>query len=168
MKKKGKTILPRKLSSLIRIALKDIRKAEASDKAVVDMSFYFHPNQALDCMINGNTVYTKEVCVMCAAGSVMAFTLKAKMNGDRNLEPANFPGNHDQLYAIDALRIGDVLDAALTLGLVKLDEYGDLASESEAKFESFDEPIPEYEVQDPEPFHKAMEKLQAKLQKAGL
>jgi hypothetical protein len=92
---------------------------------------------------------------VCAAGAVMAFSLKA--SPDESLDAHNFGQNNDQLRAIDWLRAGNVGNAA---------EYLDIRANINPF--SLDTNIPDYDWQKPEPFHKAMEKLQAKLIKAGL
>lgn len=155
---KKEVILPRKLSALVRIALRDIRKAEkAADKYIIDMSTYHEPTQIVCQREDTNTIIsTQNVCVVCAAGSVMAFSLGAKI--DQELEPYKFPGNRQQLEAINNLRLGDVGNAYAYLN------GGDVPK----KVWGLQTIMPNYDLKNPEPFHKAMEKLQAKLIKNGL
>lgn len=154
---KKKVILPRKLSALVRIALRDIRKAEkAADKYIVDMGTYHEPTQIV-CKREGTDtiISTQDVCVVCAAGSVMAFSLGAKI--DQELEPGKFPDNMHQLEAINNLRLGDVGSA-----------YSYVNDSVPEKVWGLQTIMPSYDLKNPEPFHKAMEKLQAKLIKNGL
>lgn len=163
-KAKGKkVILPTKMSALIKLALKDIRVMEKTKNVVVDMGTYFEPRAELICRTdNGVVVEKKTVCVVCAAGAVMANTLGANINGRNELSPTNFAGNERQLNAIDALRSGAVGGAAVALGLITnyyTPEYDKVAQLNTV--------IPDYEPLDPKPFHKAMEGFQKKLEKAG-
>ncbi len=162
---KKKIVLPNKMSALVGIALRDIRKAEKQrNKFVIDMGTYFDPNQELVCQVGETVVSSQKVCVLCAAGSVMAFSL-GKANSTTELNPDAFMSNSNQLRAIDSLRQGSARYAAINLELP--DTYDEFGSVSE-KYSGMDSIIPEYSIQDPEPFHKAMEKFKAQLQKAGL
>jgi|ERR1700722_2650209 len=167
--KSKKVILPKKMSKLIKVALRDMRKAEAKpDKYVINMSEWYNPDQTVDCVLSGDNnivIESKPVCVMCAAGSVMAFTLKATKAADG---PEHFPDNEHQLSAIDDLRCGQVGAAAAELGLHETEWDESTCSYKPNQFERYNTHIPEYDRDKPEPFHKAMEKLQAKLEKAGL
>lgn len=160
---KKKVILPTKMSALIKLALKDIRKMEKTAGVVVDMSTFFAPKSEIVCATHSGAIVEKRTaCVLCAAGAVMAGTLGANIRG-QSKAPQDFKGNENQLNAIDCLREGSVGDAASNLGLFT-DDYGP----KYAKYSAFNETIPEYEPMNPKPFHKAMEKLQVKLEKAGL
>ena len=161
---KRNVTLPRKMSSLIKIALADMRKAEAKpDYFVVDMGVYFKPTNIVCCTdsdFGWEEIIINEhpACVVCAAGSVMAFTL-GKKDSKEELVPEDMSGNDDQLMAIDSLRQGSVYEAAHVLELPEGDSD---------KYRKFDCVIPEYDRKNPKPFHKAMEKLQKKLERAGL
>lgn len=159
---KKPVILPRKLSALIGIALKDIRKAEKlKNKYVLNMGTWFDKDEVV-CRLgdesDGDVISRHKVCVICAAGSVMAFSLGADKRFDdiTSLDPHHFDGNSRQLQAIDDLRQGWVDNAASWID-VKL--KGDPRR--------FDTVIPRYDAGNPEPFHAAMAKMQAKLAKAG-
>lgn len=166
VKKLKLKVLPRKMSALIRIALADIRKAEKSDKFVVDMGTWYNPNKDLICRINDDDIIVSErkVCVACAAGSVMAFSLGlgADSTPKSGSYLLNSDENSDQLNAINSLRRGDTQNAAERLGLL---HYGD--EDNKKVFRRLRTRIPDYSMMDPEPFHKAMTALQAKLVKAG-
>lgn len=157
-------VLPKKLSSLIGIALKDIRKVEAlSNKYVIDMRVWYDPDRELVCKLgdgeHAKVVSRNKVCVLCAAGSVLAFSLGAggveKTAAINELEKKN----SDQLEAIDYLRQGD---AGCAAGALYLSE------KVQDKADDLSVNIPEYEVSNPEPFHSAMKAFQTKLAKAGL
>jgi hypothetical protein len=171
-------VLPCKMSALIKIALKDIRKAEASQKFIIDMDDWYRPDTELNCMLHSQTVVERhKVCVACAAGSVMAFSLglgsdSNSANADKLLHSES---NGRQLMAINELRVGQVAEAAKELELLNWDydmednpEAWDSWDKQRDRFRSFDTTIPDYDNLDPEPFHKEMGKLQAKLEKAGL
>lgn len=164
------TKLPKVMSKLIRIALKDLQKAEKAENVFVDMSEWFEPTK-IQCQVEvtGKILHETPACVVCAAGSVMAFTLGKLGKTKHSLEPYNFPENGSQLLAINDLRCGDVLSAAVNLDLLrdKYDSYGRLTKEA-AKFEKLDAHIPEYDPKKPAVFHRAMERLAVKLEKAGL
>lgn len=163
---KKMTILPRKMSSLIGIALKDIRKAEKlPNKFVIDMMTWYDPNKELVCRLGSDEwspeISRSKVCVMCAAGSVLAFSLGAGGNIMTSKLSALEAKNENQLGAIDYLRGGDVEEAGNYLGIPseKIKKY--------FKVNKFKR-IPNYEIENPEPFHKAMLELKTKLAKAGL
>lgn len=159
--KKREVILPRKMSSLIKIALRDIRKAEATEKYIMDMNTFHSPTE-LVCSINeGAEVITRhEACVVCAAGAVMAFSLKA--DPTKSLDPDNFNKNQNQLAAIDHLRQGLIHGA-----FEELNPDG-WSEKVEDKLDTIPQvQIPHYDRDAPEPFHKAMEKLEAVLKKSG-
>lgn len=173
------TILPKKMSSLIGIALKDIRKAEKfSDKFIIDMATWYDPERSLTCRLDdnqhGKIIKEDKVCVMCAAGSVLAFSLgaggKFRTQKVKEMETKNMP----QLNAIDALRIGSLSTAVTELDLwpkadnnIHYDTQYKKLNDKMNKLES-ESIIPEYDNSNPEPFHAAMKKLQTKLVKAGL
>lgn len=154
--KKKPVILPRKMSSLIRIALRDIRKVENSNKFVIEMGSWFTPTEITCKTDNGAVISEYKSCAVCAAGSVMAFSLGASKKFNQELTPSEFTGNTSQLSAIDSLRVGEVHDASNELGIVI---SGDRSR--------FDTHVPEYDAMEPELFHKAMTKLQTRLAKAG-
>ena len=78
-------ILPMKLSSLIKIALKDLGKAEAQPKKfIVEMSEWYIPEEVVCATESGVEVDRYEACTVCAAGSVMAFTLNAAKTQPNN------------------------------------------------------------------------------------
>lgn len=168
-KVKKPVILPMKMSSLIKIGLADIRKAEKSEKCLVDMGHWYDVEE-VKCYLGdeaGNDpISTTDTCVVCAGGSVMAFSLGALEDKSKcHLVPASFPDNHRQLEALDYLRQGDSYHAARYLRLVDWDApFGDKQIKKLLKLNTH---IPEYSRENPEPFHKAMEKYRLKLIKAG-
>lgn len=166
--RRGPVILPKKMSSLIAICLKDIKKAEALPKKfVVDMSSWFQPEDINCETSDGVVIETHHVCTVCAAGAVMAFSLK-KADTNDELFPDAFPRNEKQLDAINYLRTGDVFAAARALELIDFNEYGDANEGDRSKYEGFETSMPEYKRDNPKPFHTAMGKLHDKLKKAGL
>lgn len=162
VKRKQQVILPKKLSALIKIALRDIRKAEALPKQfVVEMSDWYAPEN-VECRTRDDIlIETHTVCSVCAAGSVMAFSLDARKNHpDEGLTPCRFPRNEKQLAAINELREGSAYQAYLSLGL-KMTE-GDVSALGD-----LDVDIPDYDRENPDRFHKAMAQFETDLRKAG-
>jgi len=96
--------LPRKMSALITIALADLAKVERSKKYEVIMGTWHDPSRFGD-----------RVCAVCLAGAVMAKTLGA--DPSLQIYPERFPENESALCALDELREGDALSAAIKLGL---------------------------------------------------
>lgn len=171
-------VLPRKMSALIKIALRDIRKAEKSAAFVVDMREWYEPNQEIVCRVgdsDGLVISKQKACVACAAGSVMAFSFGLGPDGNPD-KASNLLGSEEngmQLSAIDSLRRGAVASAARELD-ISYDQWEgperdiDDTKKLDGFFEKLNSNIPDYDNIDPKPFHEAMEKLQAKLEKAGL
>lgn len=162
-KKKAVVVLPKKMSRLIKIALRDIRKAEEAE-FIINMHDWYKPAIKVTCNTfvdgYGETVVREyETCSLCLAGSVMRFSLAGEQQKKRELTPSMFSKNRAQLEAINALRMGDVGEAAEILNL----DYN-----GTPVYNEFDTGIPDYDMQDPEPFHRTMTKLQVKLEKAGL
>lgn len=93
-------ILPNKLSKLIRIAVRDAKKAEVTPGYRLDMTV-FHQNLDPAC------------CSVCMAGAVMAFSLNAPKEQYR--DPNNYNASR-KLSAIDAARVGDFSSAFYRLG----------------------------------------------------
>jgi hypothetical protein len=169
-KKAAMKVLPMKMSALIKIALADIRKAEKLKKEFfVDMGNWLLRDE-LVCTVGVTTISETPICVACAAGSVMAFTLgqRSKLRDGHEIVPEDLPDNVNQLHAIDELRQGDVLGAAAYLGLIEREGYyDDYPPDKRAIFNKLEMKIPAYVYHKTEPFHKAMAKLQQKLVKAG-
>lgn len=163
-----KVVLPRKMSKLIKIALADIDKVEQSCQYAIDMSIWHGP----ETLSSDSGNITKEVCVVCAAGSVMAMTLKADPTEEVNVE--DYPKNTHQLSAIDDLRTGDVRSAATELDLWPADE--DAKGNTSKKYLAFQDKmrdlsdrtsVTSYEV-DPDQFKVDMKALARRLERAGL
>jgi hypothetical protein len=171
--RRQQVILPTKLSSLIKIALRDMRKAEAKPKEfVIEMSEWFH-REEVECRTReGTIVDAHEVCVMCAAGSVMAFSLGVlKHKNIDEAQPHHYPKNERQLNAINELRVGSVGGAYSIIhddDPITADDEDDQYQKMADIAETLNCDIPEYYGDNPEPFHREMEKLQKRLEKAGL
>ncbi len=134
-----KPTLPNKPSDLAELALRDMRKAIRSPRYHISMGEWHSPNAT---------------CAVCAAGSIMAFTLNARR--EDILEPHDFPEpTARKLNAIDDLRNGSVGDAFVALG------------RSYAKGEKFDCDIAYYYEHDRKPFFRDMRRLIRDLRAAG-
>lgn len=98
--------LPSKPSELIKLAIKDLKAAEKSKKYVVKMS-RFH--ELVDDGSPLAAFHDDHVgkCAVCFAGSVMARSLKC--NPKDTVSPTQFDKKTmAKLYALDALRLGDI------------------------------------------------------------
>lgn len=94
------TVLPRKPSKLLRIALADLVKVERSKKYVIDMGTYHTPISEWDMEIGRH-------CAVCLAGSIMARTLGSDPK-DRII-PSDFgETTARKLYAVSDLQFGNI------------------------------------------------------------
>ena len=141
--------LPRKMSALITLALADLAKCERSEKYAVYMGWW-------------HDRWTEtSPCTVCFAGAVMAQSLGigSHITGwEKGLAPVDFPGNGDQLYALNSLRSGLVGAAAEKLGL----------SPTERATAWSLERVPCEHSDDPKQFRADMRKLARELEAVGL
>ncbi len=142
------TKLPRKMSSLITLALADLAKVERSKEYTVDMDLWHEPFDTFDG--------TRSVCFVCFAGAVMAQTLGERVT--RAVNPDHFFSNKDQLMALNYLREGRVVQAAGQLRL---------SCSHVGKAHDFDRHVDDYS-NDPKKFRADMQKLARELKAAGL
>lgn len=107
MKTKKRTPqLPKKMSALLRVAVRDAQALEKSKKYKLAMGDWHVP---ADESVSGK-------CEVCLAGSVMARTLGC--NPSENMDPHELrPRLADALLAINCMREGDFFSAAAQLGL---------------------------------------------------
>lgn len=132
--------LPDKPSELIRVALDDLKKCEASPGYRINMNNWHIPLGA-------------GTCEVCLAGAVMAQSLGSSPRHD--MSPPSFVGSESKkLRALDCFRMGDAWSGTNAMGF----DCPDLEDLVE---------IPEYR-DDPEAFHKAMRALADDLEGAGL
>lgn len=101
--------LPRRLSEVIRVALRDLASVERSRAYVVDMSNWHWASAS-----------PRAVCHVCLAGAVMARTLGADRSETVGPNIARTKWDERRLYALDAARRGE-LDKAL-VDEMELDE----------------------------------------------
>ena len=131
--------LPDKPSDLAELALRDMRKAIRSPLYHIDMSVFHVPNKT---------------CAVCAAGSVMAFTLNGPHNEHRS--PGNWPEHTSRkLYAIDHLRTGNMGTAFAMM------------DRPSPKGEQFTRVIADYDEDNSKPFFRDMRRLIKDLRAAG-
>lgn len=102
--------LPNTMSGLILVALKDLEKVEKLKDYTIDMAhWHTAPNKS-----NGMFDNPSGKCAVCFAGCVMSRTLKVPKNQTK----VDFPLYIKyKLFALNALREGQVYDAANYLGL---------------------------------------------------
>jgi hypothetical protein len=141
--KKKPIRLPRVMSELITIALRDLRKVERSPRYLVNMGMYH------------GRLWGDMRCHVCFAGSVMAKSLRAVHGA--GLYPEHFPRNESQLYALDCLRTGEVASAAEALNVRR----------AAARGGSLDRQVPRYETSRKR-WRAAMRKLARDLKAVGL
>lgn len=163
--------LATRLSEVMRIALRDLRKVEAADKLYrVDMGSFHEYDGDADADADEDD---GPKCSVCFAGSVMAFSLAAKIN--KNVNPNDFePAVERKLLAIDALREGSVV-TALNVMYGEDDSNGDyLTPKSEIKTAEWVDRVSNlkncmtsYE-NDPDTFKDEIEVLIALMQYKGL
>lgn len=147
--------LPRKMSELILVGLRDLAKVERNTTVYkVNMGVWHTPNSH---------------CTVCLAGAVMAKSLDVEPWEE--LSPGGLirsaltgkPRASGQdvlaLQALNCLRQGGVGQAAATMGL---------SSRRVDKAVSFDCMIVNYWRDEPKPFHSDMRNLAKRLAKAGL
>lgn len=114
--KKRMVKLPVKLSALIELTIADIKKAERSPRYVVNMDIWHEPRvEQVWSEKRGEFFMPKvETCTVCAAGSVMAGTLKVPLSTDCG--PEDFSAwNRARLLACNFFRLGEVAEAAIDL-----------------------------------------------------
>lgn len=145
--------LPDTMSGLIRVALRDLKKAERTPKYKINMDEWHRPSD------NGKS------CSVCYAGSVMAFSLNAGPLA--SVEPSNWwNGIAQKLEVINYLRCGGVSTAARVL------RVSDQKQQAANTFEIDNEPlctaIPEYSKRTRVAFHAAQKKLADALARVGL
>lgn len=136
--------LPGRPSRLIRRALRDLREVERSPDYEVDMGEWHTPSH-------------DGTCAVCLAGSVMAISLELAVD-----ELAT-PGHGDmsrrdscKLEALDEFRVGHV-----ARGLLAMSRDWPVGVPSELD-------VPEYDEDEPGPFHHAMQNMADLLREAGL
>ena len=145
--KRMKRALPDRPSELIDIALEDLEAVEKDPKYRVNMSAWHRPDP-----FSGDGM-----CVVCLAGAVMARRTAKGLPRDFSFKPSDYgPRNFVRLHALNDLRTGDVEDALGALGLEKPRGMRSWYS------------IPDYEVERPSKFKRAMRRLARRLEAAGL
>ncbi len=141
-----KNALPDKLSALVQHALADLRLCEADPAYAIHMNDWHSPS-----------TFFKN-CEVCLAGAVMAKTLES--DSREYTVPDNFiTGLEYKLYAINALRRGQVDLALSSMGLEKTDKMADMYS--------LNRPIVGYRNHE-ETFHTQMHVLVNDLEEAML
>ena len=157
---KGAT-LPRRLSEVIRVALRDLASVERSRRYVVDMSSWHWASTLVD----GSDM--RPVCYVCLAGAVMARTLGADRSETVGPNIARTKWDERRLYALDAARRGE-LDKAL-VDEMELDE-----TQVNRRLRRADvgdgllwHVVPPYEY-DPRGFKRSMRRMADVLEEVGL
>lgn len=141
MTAKTKKHLPNKLYKLIRVALADMRKCMESDKYEIQMGVWHAPVE-------------DGICAVCAAGAVMAQTLKRKPT--RELDPFDFSVDiQTKLLSLNALRMGFVGLAINEMGL----------PEPKKNYDCYISP---FDPDEPKFFFRDMEALATRLEKANI
>lgn len=95
-------LLPRRLSTLLRLAVHDAMACERDPRFRLQMSGWFVPS---------NYVNNRVVCNVCMAGAVMAQTLRVAMTdvlAPMSIEGANRMSNAKALHEINSMRDGSL------------------------------------------------------------
>lgn len=130
-------MLPKIPSELLSVALADLEKAEADSHYSIHLLGWHRP--------------VGELCQVCLAGAVMAFSLGADIH--RDLSPADFPCTRE-LIALNFLCFGIVDKALEVLGVANPTRIRQVS-------------IVHYEV-DPDLFKRDIVNLITRLQAAGI
>jgi hypothetical protein len=159
--------LPNKASELIRVALADLKKAEASSDYVVSMSIWHEAPS-----------FGIRACAVCFAGSVMAMTLEVPKHLNVSFGSEEFTNDgmkitfdffgafdvsqsdQNKLYALNEFRSGNVFYGMQALLPKK--EW----TENEELLRDMDRAVIRYESA-PETFHNEMSDLAHDLEKLG-
>jgi hypothetical protein len=113
--------LPKRPSALIRLAIADLKKAERTEGYRVDMNTWHDGATLGETLYDPATCITTETeaaspCVVCFAGSVMAFSLNAPQT--RNTRPEDYPEDVAiALSALDKFGMGWVFIALVRMGI---------------------------------------------------
>lgn len=159
--------LPNKASELIRLALKDLKKVEASTDYSVAMSTWHQPK----------SFYLNDTCSVCLAGAVMAMTLEVPKDIQVEFESEAFTDtgiearfdlkgfeisfeDQNKLYALNEFRTGSVSMAMQAL----LTRTEWLANKE--LFFDMNRTIPHHDDA-PETFYSEMKNLAEELGKLG-
>lgn len=95
-----RTITNFRPSQLIRVALKDLERAEASPHYSVSMGIWHEPEWATNFDAD-------DICQVCLAGSMIAFSLEGNRSDD--IVPGDFGAEiQDRLLALDCFRRGKI------------------------------------------------------------
>lgn len=145
------TVLPDKLSALLRVALKDLKAVEADPNYEVYMGEWHTPTH-----MNG-----KPVCLACFAGSVMAKSLNLAPTKHQGLSTFS-AGTWRKFYALNAVRTSNI-----DVALMHLDVDPEKISSFSMKIKAAGGHITRYET-NKEKFHEDVCKLAAFLEEEGL
>jgi len=116
--------LPNKLSGLLRLAVKDCRKAQKSKKYKLNMRVLHEPPNK------------KGKCEVCMAGAILAFTMKVPINS-YILSFGAAPYAEHELHTVDLARQGRFVDALHKLNKERLTtEQSDVVKKWSATIEN--------------------------------
>lgn len=137
--KEQRHTLPEKPSALIRVALADMAKCEASENYEINMGSWHDADSDRAFWSYEAAEKTEyEPCEVCFAGSIMAQTLEVPST--ENVTPGSFPDHLGaKLHSLENFRTGDVENAFSQLGLnsdkgVKFDRSIERYSSSKTQF----------------------------------
>ena len=154
MKKEVK--LPHKPSDLIRLALDDLARAEASRLYVVNMAVWHTPGTIWGK--EGKNLVRTRKCAVCFAGAVIAGTLHG--DHEKRVVPQSFGSeNEGKLDALDDFREGNV-----QYGFAAMDLGGGGFDPNDGS--DFDRVIIDYK-KDPDKFKLELRELASDLEAAG-
>lgn len=140
-------ILTRKLSALIRVAIADAQAAKKTPGVTFEMSDWLVNNPA------------KRSCSVCLAGAVMlrrGLVTAAVPTYQQEFFPEHCDGNNDQLYAINRVRTGHILEAFEDLGTDAPEAIRPIETQLRAEYLATDEEYAPFEA-----YLKAADDLEA-------
>lgn len=161
--------LPKKPSELITVALADLIKAERSPRYDVNMAGWHEAASPLAPIYDPVTCEVTEkyeVCGVCFAGAVMAFSLNVPTS--ITIRPPSFPKEvENKLNAINYFRIGDIASGVGVLGLAEKKRDKALNAFRDDDDRSSHVDVVEYE-DDPAEFKRQMRAMAKKFASIGL
>lgn len=165
--KKYNIRLPRKMSALLRVAVADLTATENLPGYLIDMGAWHTPHPR-SIFADPREVAGKDavVCSVCLAGSMLAqrgFSKRREFDASRVSQSLK-----QKMYAVNALRKGEVAEAAEELGMLRLDKFGDpVLGKKLDKFNRLITFIPSY-GENPKLFKRTLRKLANRLERNGL
>lgn len=111
-RKQNESLLPEKLSAVMRVALKDEDRAFKSPFYKIDMGGWHDPVWEDSTYLSDDDDLEPVCCHVCLAGAVMAGTLK--LDKTKEGSPDLWPELDNRLLSLDEIREGSIASALMT------------------------------------------------------